>query len=180
MIDSYVAQIAAAQEAADSLAEHQRLERLASSLEGLKAAQEKQRELDRLYNELCETQADLRAHVAAALIAVPAWRAKFAETHQALVNVVAEVDQAQAPIVRAGDALKRAHKIERTIQGLEGRGETGSTVQKMWDSAGGNNPDLDPLRGLETLDPGLKGWFTAQGVRFLFSQKIGLRHFFRG
>ena len=50
----------------------------------------------------------------------------------------------------------------------------------MWQSAGGDSLDLDPLNGLEMLDPGLKGWFTAQGVRFLYSSRIGLRHFFRG
>ena len=180
MIDSYVAQIAAAQEAADSLAEHERLQRLASSLDGLKAAQEKAQKLDALWDELCEVQSDLRANVAEALVTVPAWREKFAKAHQELVNVVAELNAAQAGIVRAGDALRRAYKIERTIQGLEGRGETGSTVQKMWQSAGGDSLDLDPLIGLEKIDPGLPGWLAGRGIKFLFRSQIGIRHFFRG
>ena len=178
MFDTYVAQIAEAQEAADSLAEHERLQRLASSLEGLKAAQQKQQELDLLYDALCQTQADLRANVQAALVTVPAWREKFTAAHGALLAVVAEVDAAQAPILRAGDALKRAHRIERQIQGLEGRGETGSTIQKMWASVGGTSEDLDPLRGL--VDPGLQDWLTGRKIRFLYRPSLGLRHFFRG
>ena len=180
MIDSYVAQIAAAQEAADSLAEHERLQRLASSLDGLKAAQEKAQKLDALWDELCQAQADLRANVQKALVAVPAWRTRFAEAHGALLAVVAELGDAQQGIVEAGDSLRRAHRIERKIQGLEGRGETGSTVQKMWDSAGGNSRDLDPLKGLEVIDPGLPGWLSGRGVRFLYRPAVGLKHFFRG
>ena len=180
MIDSYVAQIAAAQEAADSLAEHERLQRLASSLDGLKAAQEKAQKLDALWVELCEVQSDLRANVAEALVTVPAWREKFAKAHQALVNVVTELDAAQSPIVRAGDALRRAYRLEKQIQGLQGQGERGSSVQKMWQSAGGDSLDLDPLIGLEKIDPGLPGWLSGRGVRFLYRPALGLRHFFRG
>ena len=180
MNTTFAARIAEAEEAASALSEHQRLERLASSLEGLRAAEEKQRELDALYDALCQTQADLRANVQKALVAVPAWRTRFAEAHGALLAVVAEVADAQQGIVEAGDALRRAHRIERRIQGLEGRGETGSTVQKMWDSAGGNSRDLDPLKDLEVLDPGLPGWLSGRGVRFLYRPAVGLKHFFRG
>ena len=180
MNTTFAARISEAEEAASALAEHQRLERLASSLEGLKAAEEKQIELDLLWGELCIAQADLRAHVQKALTAVPAWRERFAAAHGALLAVVAEVADAQQGIVEAGETLRRAHRIERKIQGLEGRGETGSTVQRMWDSAGGNSPDLDPLRNLEVLDPGLPTWLSGRGVRFLYRPSLGLRHFFRG
>ena len=180
MHTTFVEKIAEAQEAADSLAEHQRLERLASSLEGLKAAQEKQQKLDALWDELCQAQADLRANVQKALLAVPAWRRRFSETHGALLAVVAEVADAQQGIVEAGDALRRAYKIEKKIQSLEGRGEHGSTVQKMWASAGGDSLDLDPLRDLEVLDPQLPSWLAGRGVRFLYRPAVGLRHFFRG
>ena len=180
MHTTFVEKIAEASEARAALAEHERLQRLSAGLEGLKAAQQKQQELDALYDALCQTQADLRAHVQKALVAVPAWRTRFAEAHGALLAVVAEVADAQQGIVRAGDALKRAYRLEKQIQGLQGQGERGSSVREMWQSAGGDSVDLDPLNGLEMLDPGLKGWFTAQGVRFLYSSRIGLRHFFRG
>ena len=180
MHTTFVEKIAEASEARAALAEHERLQRLSAGLEGLKAAQQKQQELDALYDALCQTQADLRANVQKALQAVPAWREKFAEAHGALLAVVAELGDAQQGIVEAGDSLRRAHRIERRIQGLEGRGETGSTVQKMWDSAGGNSRDLDPLKDLEVLDPGLPGWLSGRGVRFLYRPSVGLRHFFRG
>ena len=180
MHTTFVEKIAEASEARAALAEHERLQRLASSLDGLKAAQEKQRELDRLYDELCQTQADLRANVQSALVAVPAWREKFAEAHGALLAVVAEVADAQQGIVEAGDALRRAYKLEKKIQGLEGQGERGSSIQKMWDAAGGNSLDLDPLRNLEVLDPQLPGWLAGRGVKFLYRPAVGLRHFFRG
>ena len=180
MNTTFAAKIAEAEEARATLAEHERLQRLSAGLEGLRAAEEKQRELDALYDALCQTQADLRAHVQKALVAVPAWRTRFAEAHGALLAVVAEVADAQQGIVEAGDALRRAHRIERRIQGLEGRGETGSTVQKMWQSAGGDSLDLDPLRNLEVLDPGLPTWLSGRGVRFLYRPSLGLRHFFRG
>ena len=178
MTTTFAARISEAEEARAALAEHERLQRLSAGLEGLRAADEKQIELDRLYDELCQTQADLRANVAEALVTVPAWREKFTAAHGALLAVVAEVDAAQAPILRAGDALKRAHRIERQIQGLEGRGETGSTIQKMWASVGGTSEDLDPLRGL--VDPGLQDWLTGRKIRFLYRPSLGLRHFFRG
>ena len=176
MIDSYVAQIAQAQEAADALAEHQRLERLASSLDGLKAAQQKQQELDRLWDELCQAQTQIRGYVAEAAVAIPAWRERFAAAHEALLAVAHEVDQVQAPLVLGGDALHRAYRIEKKIQGLEGR-EIGSTVQKMWASAGGNSADLDPLHGL--ADQGLPAWFRGLGHKFLYSHQLGVKHFFR-
>ncbi len=179
MNTTFAANIAEAEEARAALAEHERLQRLSAGLEGLRAAEEKRIELDRLWGELCQTQADLRTNVAEALISVPAWREKFTAAHQALVNVVAELDAAQAPILRAGDALRRAYKIERTIQGLQGQGERGSSVQKMWQSAGGDSTDLDPLIGLEKIDPGLPGWLAGRGIRFLFRSQIGIRHFFR-
>ena len=180
MNTTFSARISEAEEAASALAEHQRLERLASSLEGLKAAQQKQQELDALYDALCQTQADLRANVQKALVAVPAWREKFAAAHQELVNVVAEVADAQQGIVEAGDALRQAYKLEKKIQGLQGQGERGSSIQKMWASAGGDSLDLDPLRDLEVLDPQLPSWLAGRGVRFLYRPSVGLRHFFRG
>ena len=180
MHTTFVEKIAEASEARAALAEHERLQRLSAGLEGLKAAQQKQQELDALYDALCQTQADLRANVQKALQAVPAWREKFAAAHQALVNVVAEVDEAQQGIVRAGDALKRAYRLEKQIQGLQGQGERGSSVQKMWQSAGGDSLDLDPLIGLEKIDPGLPGWLSGRGVRFLYRPAVGLKHFFRG
>jgi hypothetical protein len=180
MNTTFAARISEAEEARAALAEHERLQRLSAGLEGLRAAEEKQIELDRLWGELCLAQADLRAHVQEALTAVPAWRRRFSEAHGALLAVVAEVADAQQGIVEAGETLRRAHRIERKIQGLEGRGETGSTVQRMWDSAGGNSPDLDPLKDLELLDPGLPGWLAGRGVRFLYRPSVGLRHFFRG
>ena len=136
--------------------------------------------MDRLWDELCLAQGEIRENVAAALISVPAWREKFAAAHQELVNVVAEVDQAQQGIVRAGDALKRAYRLEKQIQGLQGQGERGSSVQKMWQSAGGDSLDLDPLIGLEKIDPGLPGWLAGRGIKFLYRSQIGIRHFFRG
>jgi chromosome segregation ATPase len=180
MMGFYDIQIAAAEAAEAALAEQRRLAELADGLNDLREKKRKAEELDRLWGELCQTQADLRANVAEALISVPAWREKFAKAHQELVNVVAELNAAQAGIVRAGDALRRAYKIERTIQGLEGRGETGSTIQRMWQSAGGDSPDLDPLRGLEKVDPGLPGWLSGRGIKFLYRSQIGIRHFFRG
>jgi hypothetical protein len=180
MNTTFAARISEAEEARAALAEHERLQRLSAGLEGLRAAQQKQQELDLLYDALCQTQADLRANVQAALVTVPAWRTRFAEAHGALLAVVAEVADAQQGIVEAGDALRRAHRIERRIQGLEGRGETGSTVQKMWDAAGGNSLDLDPLKDLELLDPQLPSWLAGRGVRFLYRPSVGLRHFFRG
>ena len=178
MMDFYDIQIAAAEAAQDALAEHQRLAELASGLTDLREKKRKAEELGRLFDRLCETQNEIKENVAAALISVPAWREKFAAAHGALLAVVAEVDAAQAPILRAGDALKRAHRIERQIQGLEGRGETGSTIQKMWASVGGTSEDLDPLRGL--VDPGLQDWLTGRKIRFLYRPSLGLRHFFRG
>ena len=180
MNTTFAARISEAEEARAALAEHERLQRLSAGLEGLRAAEEKRIELDRLWDELCQTQADLRANVQKALVTVPAWREKFAAAHQALVNVVAEVDEAQQGIVRAGDALKRAYRLEKQIQGLQGQGERGSSVQKMWQSAGGDSLDLDPLIGLEKIDPGLPGWLSGRGVRFLYRPAVGLKHFFRG
>ena len=180
MADFYDVQIAAAEAAESALAEHRRLAELADGLNDLREKKRKAEELDRLFDRLCETQGEIKENVAAALISVPAWREKFTAAHQALVNVVAELDAAQAPILRAGDALRRAYKIERTIQGLEGRGETGSTVQKMWQSAGGDSVDLDPLIGMEKVDPGLPGWLAGRGIKFLYRSQIGIRHFFRG
>lgn len=179
MHTTFSARIAEAEEARAALAEHERLQRLSAGLEGLKAAEEKQRELDALYDALCQTQSELRAHVQDALISVPAWRAKFAESHQALVNVVAQLGDAQQGIVEAGDSLRRAYKLERRIQALEGR-ENSSTVQRMWSNAGGDSADLDPLKGLEVIDPQLPGWLAGRGVRFLYRPTVGLRHFFRG
>ena len=180
MNTTFAARISEAEEARAALAEHERLQRLSAGLEGLRAAEEKRIELDRLWDELCLAQGEIRENVAAALISVPAWREKFAAAHQELVNVVAEVDQAQQGIVRAGDALKRAYRLEKQIQGLQGQGERGSSVQKMWQSAGGDSLDLDPLIGLEKIDPGLPGWLSGRGVRFLYRPAVGLRHFFRG
>ena len=180
MTGFYDVQIAAAEAAESALAEQRRLAELADGLNDLREKKRKAEELDRLYDRLCETQGEIKKNVAAALVTVPAWREKFAAAHGALLAVVAEVDAAQAPILRAGDALKRSYRLEKQIQGLQGQGERGSSVREMWQSAGGDSVDLDPLNGLEMLDPGLKGWFTAQGVRFLYSSRIGLRHFFRG
>ena len=117
----------------------------------------------------------IRGYVAEAAVAIPAWRERFAQAHAAMLAVAHEVDRAQAPLVLCIDALHRAYRLERKIQGLEGR-ETGSTVQKMWASAGGDNPDLDPLRELK--DPGLADWFRKKGHKFLYRPELGLRHFF--
>ena len=174
MIDSYVAQIAAAQEAADSLSEHQRLERLASSLDGLKAAQQKQQELDRLWDELCQVQADLRANVQEALTTIPAWRKRFLEAHDHLLAVAGESTAAQAALLLARDSLVRAYRIERQIQTLNGQSHN-PTTQRMWESAGGCSPDLDPLKGV--AGDWWAGYFKG---KFLYRPVVGLRHFFRG
>ena len=174
MIDSYVAQIAAAQEAADSLAEHERLQRLAGSLEGLRAAEEKQIELDRLWAELCQVQADLRQNIQESLTTIPAWRERFAAAHDHLLAVAGESTAAQAALLLAGDCLRRAYKIERQIQELNGQSHN-PTTQRMWESAGGCDPDLDPLRGV--VGDWWAGYFKG---KFLFRPSVGLRHFFRG
>ena len=175
MTTTFAARISEAEEARAALAEHERLQRLSAGLEGLRAAEEKQIELDRLWAELCQTQADLRANVQEALTSIPSWRQRFAAAHQALLSVAGESDKAQAALLLAGDCLVRAYRIERTIQGLQGQGERGSSVQKMWQSAGGESQDLDPLKGL----PG-DWWAEYFKGKFLYRPHIGLRHFFRG
>ena len=174
MFDTYVAQIAEAQEAADSLAEHERLQRLAGSLEGLKAAQQKQQELDRLWDELCQVQADLRQNIQEALTSIPAWRNRFREAHAHLLAVADESTAAQAALLLGGDCLVRLYKIEKKIQTLNGQSHNPTTA-KMWQSAGGCDPDLDPLRGV--VGDWWAGYFKG---KFLFRPTVGLRHFFRG
>ena len=174
MADFYDVQIAAAEAAESALAEHRRLAELADGLNDLREKKRKAEELDRLFDRLCETQGEIKENVAAALISVPAWREKFTAAHQALVNVVAELDAAQAPILRAGDALRRAYKIERQIQELNGQSHN-PTTQRMWESAGGCSPDLDPLKGV--AGDWWAGYFKG---KFLYRPVVGLRHFFRG
>ena len=175
MTGFYDVQIAAAEAAESALAEHRRLAELADGLNDLREKKRKAEELDALYDALCQTQADLRANVQEALTSIPSWRQRFAAAHQALLSVAGESDKAQAALLLAGDCLVRAYRIERTIQGLQGQGERGSSVQKMWQSAGGESQDLDPLKGL----PG-DWWAEYFKGKFLYRPHIGLRHFFRG
>ncbi len=176
MNTTFAAKISEAEEARAALAEHERLQRLSAGLEDLREQQRKAEELSALWDDLCQAQTQIRGYVAEAAVAIPAWRERFFQAHQAMLAVAHEVDRAQAPLLLAGDALHRAYRLERKIQGLEGR-ETGSTVQKMWASAGGDNLDLDPLRELK--DPGLADWFRKKGHKFMYNPVLGVKHFFR-
>lgn len=127
-----------------------------------------------LYSELEQTQTEMRTILDETRSAIPDWRKRFLAAYAALDAIVADLNRAQSGIILAGDNLRRLHKIEQKIKELN-QSESGSMVPIWWSEAGGTDPELSPLRG---LDLNLLELLRSKGINYKLWLSLGPRQFF--